>query len=292
MFIYPQLLETSPEPFDHSDVIWEPKMDGFRGILTRFDGKTTLYTRKGNVVTDRFPEFWEIPASGDFILDGEVICYDPQNKQIDFELAMQRFSTKSHSKVLYKSKTLPCVFVAWDILFYKGKDLRQTPLIKRKVILENVLEENEHFLKIRYIEGQGKAYFNSIKKINLEGAIAKFKQSFYVSTNPPTAKRSNHWLKVINWKYTNVYLTGYRKNPEFGWLAAIEENGQIKPVCIIEYGATPKERQAFYGVAKSLITKEDNEMVYLKPAIRAKIKFRNWTRKGYLRTPVFEEFIL
>ncbi|WP_327204638.1 hypothetical protein [Paenibacillus polymyxa] len=90
----------------------------------------------------------------------------------------------------------------------------------------------------------------------------------------------------------DVFITGYRKE-EFGWLAGVpNESGKIRPSGIIELGATPTHKKAFYGVSKALITGEDREYVYVEPRIRARVKMRNWTKAGLLRSPVFTEFIV
>jgi DNA ligase 1 len=51
MFISPMLLHKS-EPFSHSDWIFELKFDGIRITVTQFNGKTKIYTRQNNDVTD------------------------------------------------------------------------------------------------------------------------------------------------------------------------------------------------------------------------------------------------
>ncbi len=61
---------------------------------------------------------------------------------------------------------------------------------------------------------------------------------------------------------------------------------------ITEFGASPTHKKAFYGVSKALITGEDSDFVYVEPRIRARVKMRNWTRAGMLRSPVFTEFIV
>jgi DNA ligase-1 len=43
----------------------------------------------------------------------------------------------------------------------------------------------------------------------MEGIVAKRANSIYVS------KRSNAWLKINNWMYADVYISGYRKG-DFG----------------------------------------------------------------------------
>ncbi|WP_305954234.1 hypothetical protein [Paenibacillus sp. FSL H8-0259] len=61
---------------------------------------------------------------------------------------------------------------------------------------------------------------------------------------------------------------------------------------VIEFGVSPMHKQAFYVVVKPLITGEDRDYVYVEPRIRARVKIRNWTRAGMLRSPVFTEFIV
>lgn len=78
------------------------------------------------------------------------------------------------------------------------------------------------------------------------------------------------------------------------WLAAVPSGtpGKLRPAGIIEFGASPLHKQAFRGVAGQLVTGEDKEFVHLEPRLRAKVRMRNWTKSGMLRTPVFEQFIL
>ncbi|MED1800636.1 hypothetical protein [Brevibacillus porteri] len=63
-------------------------------------------------------------------------------------------------------------------------------------------------------------------------------------------------------------------------------------VGVIELGVSFTHKQAFYGVAKQLITGEDREYVYIQQQIKARVKMRNWTKSGMLRSPVFVDFIL
>lgn len=278
MFIKPMLLEKS-EIFSSSDWIYEPKMDGIRLILSQLQGEILLYTRHHNNVTSRYPELLQFPISKDIILDGELICYDPNSSKVDFELCMERFMAKGTNR----SKELPVHYVVFDILHYDGEDLRKYPLHERKQILHEVLTDTENISKIRYIEGQGEQLFKAARDMYLEGIVAKRSNSIYES------RRSANWRKIINWRYEEVYITGYKKD-EFGWLCSVKEDGHYRYVGILEYGTTPDERKAFYQVTKSLVIEEKDNVILLEPMVKAKIKIRNWTRNKMLRTPVFCEF--
>ncbi|MEC0229037.1 hypothetical protein [Paenibacillus alba] len=105
-------------------------------------------------------------------------------------------------------------------------------------------------------------------------------------------RRSKQWLKVINWTYANVYISGYRKN-DFGLLVSIDSaSGSKVPVGVVEFGVIPEHKKALNSVKQRLVYKEDKNFAYMEPLIMAKIKTRNWAKNGKLRSPVFVEFVV
>ena len=80
-----------PEPFDHPAYLFEPKHDGFQGMLYLTGSEAGFRSKRGNVLR-RFeqPCYWvrgEL-VERDVILDGEVIALDPEGRQ-DFRLLMR-----------------------------------------------------------------------------------------------------------------------------------------------------------------------------------------------------------
>ncbi|MFB4326378.1 ATP-dependent DNA ligase [Priestia sp. BR_2] len=288
MFIDPMLLETSPAPFSDTRFIFEPKIDGHRLIFSQKNGVVRLYTRHNNDCTRQYPEIASALFPHDIVFDGEISCVDPVTGNSDFEAVMTRFQAKKTDKITALAGTLPSTFVMFDVLQYNGKDLRRLPLLQRKEILASVPLPSASFGIVPHIEGAGEVLFEQIEARAMEGVVGKRKDSVY-----ETGRRSNNWRKVINWSYADVFITGYRKE-EFGWLAAVPalDNAKMRPAGIIELGANPTHKKAFYNVVKPLITGEDRNFVYVEPRIRARVKMRNWTRSGMLRSPVFTEFIV
>jgi DNA ligase-1 len=282
VFISPMLLETARAPFSHADYIFEPKIDGHRLILSQTDGEPRLYTRHNNECTRRYPEL--IANFGyDVILDGEIACTDPDTGKICFESVMSRMSSIRTEKVRKLAVELPANYVVFDVLQLNGVDLRGLPLMKRKEILAGLtFPSGVPIAKIPYVEGEGIALFEQIAALKMEGIVAKRMNSIYES------RRSDAWLKIINWTYVDVVISGYRKG-NFGLLAA-DEHG--RPLGIIELGFSRRHKLALYGVRDRLRTHEDRDYVYLEPRLRATIKIRNWTRAGLLRSPVFVDFVL
>lgn len=287
MFISPMLLQTATAPFSHSDYIFEPKIDGHRLIYSQQSGSVRLYTRHNNDCTLQYPEL-QLPFDHDIILDGEVACVDPATGVSDFESVMSRFQARRADKIVQLTGTMPAYYAIFDILMYKGVDLRGLPLLKRKEVLAGLSLPSGSFGVVPHVDDSGVALFQQIEARGMEGVVGKRKNSLY-----ETGRRSHAWQKVINWTYAEVFITGYRKE-EFGWLTAVTSgtSGRLRPSGIIELGASPLHKKAFYGVAPQLVKGEDKEFVHLEPRLRAKVRTRNWTKSGMLRSPVFTEFIV
>lgn len=283
MFISPMLLEPAEAPFDSPDFIFEPKIDGHRLILVRRGGITQLFTRQGNECTRQYPELHDISLS-DVILDGEVACLNSSAGTVDFEAVMQRFQADG-VKIDTLAATLPVNFIVFDILRLNGLDLHALPLVIRKEVLSGLDFGNPQMGTIPYIEKEGRRLFAEIQARQMEGIVAKRKESMYVGG------LSRAWQKIINWQYADVVIIGYRKT-DFGWIAAVETaDGRLRRAGIIELGVTPAQRQTFYGMAKTIVTGEDRDDVYVEPRIRARAKFRSWTKSGLMRDPIFVDFL-
>ncbi len=182
------LLETSNYPFSHPDYIFEPKIDGHRLILSRLDSVTSLYTRHNNDCTRQYPELYDL-VEEDIILDGEVACTDRNSGAIDFESVMERFSAKKSEKILRLVATQPVNYIVFDILRYKGEDLRGWPLLKRKQLLAKLDFGNPCISVIPFIERHGEKLFAEIQKQQLEGIVGKRRESVYMGS------RSAAWQK-------------------------------------------------------------------------------------------------
>lgn len=275
------LLETSKNPFTHPDYIFEPKIDGHRLLLSHENGVTRLYTRNNNDCTLQYPELYDL-AEDDILLDGEVACVDRTTSQIDFESIMERFQARKADKVLRLSATVPANYIVFDILRYRGQDLRGWPLMRRKELLTSIDLGNPRISVVPYIEREGERLFSEMVARQLEGMVAKRKESVY-----STGQRSPSWLKVINWSYAEVVITGWKKS-EFGWLAGVtDQSGRVRRAGAIEFGVSPEQKKEFYRTMQQYVIGEDRNHVYLEPLVRARVKMRNWTRSGMLRDPVF-----
>jgi DNA ligase 1 len=273
MFYSPMLLQKTDEPFDHDDYFSELKMDGFRLIFSNIEDKK-LYTRHNTDITTRFPELLKLDIPKGTVLDGKVVVTDSSGKP-DFEAVMSRFSMFNSDNVKYMAQHDPVSFVVFDVLYHKGEKVTHLPLYKRKEILNGIIPVNTPILsKVMSIESNGTALFKLIKEKNLEGIVLKKKESTY-----EIGKRSNSWLKVINYQYANVIVDGYRKD-KFGWLLSYEDG---RYAGIMELGVPLEEKKIIYQISKK---NENDKFVFIEP-VSCNVKYRNITKAGLLRLPSY-----
>ncbi|PLR94889.1 ATP-dependent DNA ligase [Bacillus sp. T33-2] len=281
MFISPMLLHKSEEAFNDDNYISELKLDGIRLIYSNIDGPK-LYTRHNNDVTRKFPELLDLPIPKGTILDGELIMTDDQGHP-DFEKVMDRFSVSNSTKIELLSNADPVQFCTFDILYHEDEPVMKLPLWERKEILDSLFENTDRISKTVWFEGKGVELFNIVKEKGLEGIVLKDADSPYHAN-----KRSHSWLKVINYQYTDVFITGMKKK-EFGWLLGVEDHGRIKHMGVMEFVA-PEARKEVYRKSRTLAVDENKDFIYFRPELKCKVKFRNYTKAGLLRIPSFIEF--
>jgi ATP-dependent DNA ligase len=93
------------------------------------------------------------------------------------------------------------VFIAFDLLFINGKDLPMFPLIERKAALKKLLRrKRSRILYLDHVEADGRLLFEQIVAMDLEGIVCKRKDSPYKVTKKP----SRYWIKVKNWRYSQL----------------------------------------------------------------------------------------
>jgi DNA ligase-1 len=271
--IKPMLLQKADEP-PARNYIHQLKYDGFRCLLHVDADRVKLYTRHLNDCTRQFPEFARVGLrSSSAILDGEMIALGDDGKP-DFEAVMSRFQSR---KVKSRQQVH---FAAFDVLQVNGESTLHRPLEDRHEILQTIVAPSDLISVVQFHE-DGAALFESVKSLGLEGIVSKKKGSRYTLDH-----RSANWLKIKNYQYATVAITGIRKR-EFGWALQLE-NGSYAGVC--EF--VPKEaRAAFFKIAKRLVRSENQNWYYLEPLIQCRVKFQCYTKSGLLRSPSFVEFV-
>ncbi|HYK03196.1 MAG TPA: hypothetical protein VE974_15660 [Thermoanaerobaculia bacterium] len=158
--------------------VYEVKLDGFRGTLYVEDGRGR-FSSKTKKTMRRFDELANAIAKElrvrDAILDGEIVVLGEGGPKF-YALMMNRE---------------PASYVAFDLLWLDGRDLRALPLWRRKAALEKVVRGT----RVGHVEHSGDPrLFDAAVRMDLEGIVAKRRGDPY---SPQT-----EWLKIKHAEYS------------------------------------------------------------------------------------------
>ncbi len=285
-FIIPMLAGIAPEPFSGKEWVFEIKWDGYRAVADlRKD--IQLYSRNGLSYAEKFKKVANALKiqQHDMVLDGELVAYDSSGKP-NFQL-LQRIGD---------NPDLTVVFQVFDLLWLNGHSTENLSLLQRKELLKEALQETDIIKYCDHVLENGEEFFELIKKMGLEGMIAKKIDSTYAE-----GARNGDWLKVKSVQTEEVLICGFTapkgSRKKFGSLILGRYEGEdLKFSGHTGTGFSDKVLVELYDRMKPLITpkspfketpKTNDKATWLKPELIAEIKFTETTKDGIFRHPVF-----
>jgi ATP-dependent DNA ligase len=190
--IQPMLAQRAPEPFDSEDYLFEIKWDGIRCLAFIEAGRLRLQSRDLMAISAQFPELASLAQlpSGT-VLDGELVVL--KDGKPCFAEIQKRTQLRTSHRIGMFSHALPVSYLVFDLLYWEGESLVAAPLSARREALNSLtarLPESGVLVSgavLRY----GRACFETVAKLGLEGLMAKRLDSPYV-----VGRRSRHWLKI------------------------------------------------------------------------------------------------
>jgi DNA ligase-1 len=112
----------------------EWKYDGIRAQVIKRQGQVWVWSRGEELVTERFPEVvaaaQRLPDGS--VLDGEIVVWK-EGRPAPFNLLQQRIGRKNLTKRVLDDA--PAAFIAYDLLEWEGRDLRDEPQAARRTRL-------------------------------------------------------------------------------------------------------------------------------------------------------------
>jgi bifunctional non-homologous end joining protein LigD len=187
--VEPMLLAERRPPVPTPGWIYELKYDGYR-VMARIDhgGHVDLRSRKGYNCTRWYPEVAAGLAQlhGQHLLDGEVCVLDEFGRS-DFA----RLHVRSRRRKWYAGAA-PVAFLAFDLLAFRGVDVRGWPLERRKEALQQLLTPAPPaVLYVSHLDSDGDQLYANACALQLEGIVCKRLGSPYAD-----GQRNGDWLKV------------------------------------------------------------------------------------------------
>lgn len=284
----PMLLKEIPKPFDSDDYIYELKFDGIRAVIFVSPKNFSIMSRNNVDLTNLFPELASIKklVTKKCIFDGEIISTD--NGYPSFSKIQNRMHLKNEEKIKTESINNPVNFIVFDILYEKD-DLTNKTLLERKEIL-NKYKNTDVFIKTKYIKKDGIKLFKSVKKLGLEGIVAKNINSTY-----HIDKRTDDFIKIKNIKRDEFLIGGYIEKENSHIISLLL--GEFVNKKLIYVGkVTMGKKQKLYTKLKKMnkvknrFTNCDVDAIFIEPTNKCHVEYLEKTKSGHLRHPKFKNF--
>lgn len=118
----------------------EWKWDGIRSQLVKRAGQVFIWSRGEELVTETFPEIAKaaLALPDGIVIDGEILAFR-EGDVLPFAQLQKRLNRKEGNIGARLLDEVPCVFMAFDLLEFEGKDLRLHALEERKQYLQRLL---------------------------------------------------------------------------------------------------------------------------------------------------------
>jgi len=283
----PELATLVDGPFDDNDWLFEIKWDGYRAIcFVDAKHKLSLKSRNGNDLLGQFPDLADLARAFKrvpIVVDGEIVSLDSKGRS-DFSRLQE-----------YGEKGGRLTYVAFDLLYANGRDLRKTPLEERKAALEDIIADDTVVMYSKHVVGKGKALYAQAKKNHLEGIIGKKRASLYYE------RRTRDWVKIkaqLNEEFVvggwtdprgsrkgfGSLLLGAYKGKELHFVGSVGTGFSAKRIGEImrELEKRARVTSPFAGEVEA-----NAGIHWVKPELVAEVRFTEWTRDLRLRQPAF-----
>jgi DNA ligase D-like protein (predicted ligase) len=282
---------------DGSQWFFEIKLDGYRAIAVKSDGRVAMFSRRRKSFDDHYPLIVEALAElpKGTVVDGEIVALDESGRP-NFNL-LQNFRSEA-SRIHY--------FI-FDLLICNDRDLTRLPLSDRRELMKSHLKFYSPRIRIvEQFEVSATDMLAAVRQQQLEGVIGKRKDSLY-----QPGKRTGAWIKFRVNRGQELVIGGYIPGPHgFDSLIVGYYRGKdLMYVARVRNGFVPAlRRQVFEKIrglvsstmpfvnlpdehpsrwSENLTAEKMKECVWLRPEAVAQIEFLEWTASDRLRHSKF-----
>jgi DNA ligase D-like protein (predicted ligase) len=294
-FVEPMLARLERRPFDSDEHLFEIKWDGIRALCFAEGGAHRLLSRRRRDMTARYPELAFLAGlPPGTIVDGELVVL--QDGRPDFNAVLRREQARGTHTIAALSGSLPASYVVFDVLYSRFEPLMQRPLFARREVLRELVEAagNPRLVRSDGVVGEGRAAFDQLAALGLEGMLAKRLDAPYLP-----GVRGDSWIKIKTTRELACVILGYLLDDTGGLRSLIvgsDARGELACVGKVGSGLSESDRASLLARLRSLhrpaplvATLEVGQWV--EPELYCAVSFLEWTPDGNLRAPVFEGLV-
>jgi bifunctional non-homologous end joining protein LigD len=238
--------------------------------------------------TSRYPELnvlRRLPSGT--VVDGELVVLD--QGRADLSTLLRRHLRQRPP--LTSCATGPLCYVLFDLLSLRGQALLKDPLVHRRALLRELLDQVRDPL-LAYsdgIVGPGKAFFERVVAHGHEGVMAKHHASRYL-----LGARSPSWRKIKPALVVPCVIIGYQaessgvhrlcvaavREEGLGYVAQLTRGFTASQAVELEKRLAPRQRSR-------PVTPCPHRVCWVEPELYCRVQSQGWTSHGRLRHAVF-----
>ncbi|MFB6147816.1 MAG: ATP-dependent DNA ligase, partial [Candidatus Nanohaloarchaea archaeon] len=283
------------------------KYDGFRAQVHCRDGEVKVFTRRLENVTEQFPDVVEAVEQNvdadDFIIDAEVVAYDPEDgSTIPFQQLSRRVKRKYGIQEMREK--IPVEVRPFDLL-YLDSSMIEKPYRQRFSGLKDIVDEEKHDLRLadRTVTGDAEDVsrlqqqsldegHEGIMMKNLDAEYRPGNRVGYMVKLKPTMETLD--LAIVGAKWSEGRRSGWLGRLKLGvWDEEAQEYRQIGKLAT---GLTDEQLEEITEKLEPLIVEEDGRDVEVKPEVIVEAEYEeiqqspNYSSGYALRFPRLKQF--
>ena len=219
---------------------YEPKWDGFRGVLENAGGELALWSRNERPLLRYFPELRPLgellpPQSA---LDGEIVI--ARDGALDFD-AMQTRLHPAESRIKRLSAEIPAEYVVFDVLVWDGEPVWKLPLAERRARVEGL--SGFRISPATRKLADARAWLDRFEALGLDGVIGKRLDAAYLPGSRDAV------VKVKEHRTADCFVLGVRWKGDRSAIATLllglyRDDGEVDYVGSCAVGARMRDEVA------------------------------------------------
>ena len=283
--------------FDDDAFLYQVKWDGVRMLAFLAGTQVTLINKHHNDRTSQYIELQGLPGRVEAetaVLDGEIVVM--KNGKPSFPAVMSRDRLSQPARIEFMQTAFPVNYMVFDLLYLNGDKLIDQPLEYRQALLR---ERVNPCAWLHLVEDftRGSALFDSVCSLDLEGIVAKSRQSRYIG-----GKKHRDWLKIkyrrrqsclvggytLRGRMVNSLLLGIYQQNDFIYIGRVSSGltGEHETILSQYLPTIEMQLSPFTNLVQRPATCH-----FIEPAITVEVEFQEWTEELRLRSPVLKSFI-
>jgi len=221
--------------------LYEIKLDGYRAVAVKSDGRVSLFSRRRKSFDHHYPLIVEALADlpEGTVVDGEIVALDESGRP-NFNL-LQNFRSEA-SRIHY--------FI-FDLPICNDRDLTKLSLVERGELLKSLKLGSGRIRVAEQFEASANDMLAAVRQQGLEGVIAKRKNSLY-----EPGKRTGAWVKCRVNRGQELVIGGYIPGPHgFDSLIVGYYRGKdLVYVARVRNGFVPASRRQVFEKIRHLVS--------------------------------------